>query len=146
MIVSEEKIQLEDSLYNLGWSSKQGRFFNLEFKQQSTDASEQMIVSYEMEMNLDITIHQRQVYTYFDWLGDVGGFEGIFSQLAGILISFAGFFHPDYLAYYISESNMFRRKKPSKTRSGRSSHNMQSQDLGSLSLLDSFRRVRFSIA
>ena len=44
-----------------------------------------IMVSIEMDPNL--TVYERSVYTYFDLLSDIGGLNGILMTVAGIIVA-----------------------------------------------------------
>ena len=41
-------------------------------------------ISYEMDLNLHVA--ERTVYTFLDWLGDVGGLMGILFDFGGLIV------------------------------------------------------------
>ena len=45
-----------------------------------------MSISYEIDLNLYVA--ERTVYTFLDWLGDVGGLMGILFDFGGLIVMF----------------------------------------------------------
>ena len=43
-------------------------------------------ISYEMDLNMHVS--ERTVYTILDWLGDVGGLMGILIDFGGIILAY----------------------------------------------------------
>ena len=64
-------------------------------------------VGFEITLNLDSNIINRQTYSVLDWLGDIGGLNGILLTIAEISIApFASFELSRYLLL-----NFFRTQK-----------------------------------
>ena len=65
-------------------------------------------ISVTIEMDLNMTHYERKVYTVFDMLSDVGGLNGIFITIFGIITSLWQFNAFDN--YMVSR--LFKIKKP----------------------------------
>ena len=65
-------------------------------------------VSVTLEMNLDLIHYERQVYTVFDMLSDVGGLSGLFVSSFAMLVGLWNFNSFDNFMV----SRLFKIKKP----------------------------------
>ena len=59
---------------------------NYETRAYEFDDLAHITISYEMDLNLHVA--SRTVYTFLDWLGDVGGLMGIVVEFGGLIMMF----------------------------------------------------------
>ena len=81
------KLDLDDSIDSIGISSEKHNYFQVSegpFRLYDAPNDLQMMVTYEM--NRDLFIIKRKVYTVLDFLGDIGGLAGALKSLFFVLV------------------------------------------------------------
>ena len=62
-------------------------------------------------MDREIQIHTRSIYSFFDWLGDVGGlFDGL-NLIGSIVMYFYSLIHGNPIADYLLKKIYFAQRK-----------------------------------
>jgi hypothetical protein len=102
----KETVEHQDSFFDLGWSENNFETFALRKTQSDIDAEGGNNLSVGMitfGLAPDIVNHKRNVYTYLDLLGDIGGLQGILISILSLLMSFLNLFMSNPLQTFLIE-------------------------------------------
>ena len=109
--MTENKIESEEYLFDLGFEERQYTFY-----QPRKDPTFGIVTDpnfiYEGVLLLDKTVvsHERSIYTFWDFLGDIGGLFSILQQLASPVLLLVSLVTGSGLQNFLIES-IFRVQK-----------------------------------
>ena len=97
-------VEYSTNKWELGFTEQETTIYGLsQVEYEEIESSNpNLIYKLNLMMDRDLETRSRSLYTYFDFLGDVGGLYGIFVQLAQLLLFILSFFSPDSMLQFVA--------------------------------------------